>query len=98
MSAAAQQLLDSFDSLAEADKHQVAIEILHRVAGAGNSGICPRTRWSKRQTNSSALLMSKRRAMPRADRGSVWIVDLGMTAKVRPVWYWSVPTDRWTSV
>ena len=31
--------------------------------------------------------------MPRADRGSVWIVDLGMAAKVRPCLALSVPTD-----
>jgi mRNA interferase MazF len=31
--------------------------------------------------------------MPRADRGSVWIVDLGMTAKVSPCLVLSVPTD-----
>jgi mRNA interferase MazF len=31
--------------------------------------------------------------MPRADRGSVWIVDLGMAAKVRPCLVLSVPTD-----
>ena len=31
--------------------------------------------------------------MPQADRGSVWIVDLGMTAKVRPCLVLSVPTD-----
>jgi mRNA interferase MazF len=31
--------------------------------------------------------------MPRADRGSVWIVDLGMVAKVRPCLVLSVPTD-----
>jgi mRNA interferase MazF len=31
--------------------------------------------------------------MPRADRGSVWIVDLGLTAKVRPCLVLSVPTD-----
>jgi mRNA interferase MazF len=30
--------------------------------------------------------------MPRADRGSVWIVDLGMSAKVRPCLVLSVPT------
>ena len=30
--------------------------------------------------------------MPHADRGSVWIVDLGMTAKVRPCLVLSVPT------
>ena len=28
-----------------------------------------------------------------ADRGSVWIVDLGMTAKVRPCLVLSVPTE-----
>lgn len=28
-----------------------------------------------------------------ADRGSVWIVDLGMAAKVRPCLVLSVPTD-----
>jgi len=31
--------------------------------------------------------------MPRADRGSVWIVDLGMVAKVRPCLVLSAPTD-----
>src|ERR1700688_4456154 len=31
--------------------------------------------------------------MPIADRGSVWIVDLGMAAKVRPCLVLSVPTD-----
>src|SRR5438105_10693675 len=30
---------------------------------------------------------------PAADRGSVWIVDLGMAAKVRPCLILSVPTD-----
>jgi hypothetical protein len=31
--------------------------------------------------------------MPRADRGAVWIVDLGMAAKIRPCLVLSVPTD-----
>jgi mRNA interferase MazF len=31
--------------------------------------------------------------MPRADRGSVWIVDFGMAAKVRPALVLSVPSD-----
>jgi mRNA interferase MazF len=31
--------------------------------------------------------------MPGADRGSVWVVDLGMVAKVRPCLVLSVPTD-----
>ncbi len=31
--------------------------------------------------------------MPRADRGSVWIADLGWAAKVRPCLVLSVPTD-----
>ena len=31
--------------------------------------------------------------MPSPDRGSIWIVDLGMTAKVRPCLVLSVPTD-----
>ena len=35
MSAAVRQVLDSFNSLAEADKHQVAIEILREFAGRG---------------------------------------------------------------
>ena len=34
MTATARQLLDSFDALPEADKYQVAVEILRRVAGA----------------------------------------------------------------
>lgn len=31
--------------------------------------------------------------MPQADRGEVWIVDLGLAAKVRPCLVLSVPTD-----
>jgi mRNA interferase MazF len=31
--------------------------------------------------------------VPRADRGSVWIVDLGLAAKVRPCLVLSVSTD-----
>jgi mRNA interferase MazF len=31
--------------------------------------------------------------MPRADRGEVWIVDLGMVGKVRPCLVLSIPTD-----
>ena len=31
--------------------------------------------------------------MPSADRGSVWLVDLGFAAKVRPCLVLSVPTD-----
>jgi mRNA interferase MazF len=31
--------------------------------------------------------------MARIDRGSVWIVDLGLAAKVRPCLVLSVPTD-----
>jgi mRNA interferase MazF len=31
--------------------------------------------------------------MPRADRGEVWIVDLGMIGKVRPCLVLSIPTD-----
>ena len=30
---------------------------------------------------------------PPADRGSVWLVDLGMTAKIRPCLILSVPPD-----
>jgi hypothetical protein len=40
MTAAARQLLDSFDALAEADKHQVAVEILRRF-GSGVEGDLP---------------------------------------------------------
>ncbi len=31
--------------------------------------------------------------MPTANRGSVWIADLGMAAKVRPCLVLSIPTD-----
>ena len=31
--------------------------------------------------------------MPSPDRGDVWIVDLGMVAKVRPCLVLSIPTD-----
>jgi hypothetical protein len=33
MTAPVQQLLDSFDALPDADKHEAAVEILRRVAG-----------------------------------------------------------------
>lgn len=36
MTTAVQQLLNAFDSLPEADKHQVAIEILRRWVPEGN--------------------------------------------------------------
>src|SRR5207253_10356232 len=42
---------------------------------------------------SSGPWRPKRPAMPRADRGSVWIVDLGLVGKVRPCLVLSVPTD-----
>jgi mRNA interferase MazF len=31
--------------------------------------------------------------MPRANRGEVWIADLGMLAKIRPCLVFSIPTD-----
>lgn len=34
MSTAVQRILDAFDSLAEADKHQATVEILRRLADA----------------------------------------------------------------
>src|SRR3954469_24072476 len=37
--------------------------------------------------------MRRRPPVPTADRGSVWVVDLGMAAKVRPCLVSSVPTD-----
>src|SRR5260370_5686921 len=37
--------------------------------------------------------MRKRAAMASPNRGSVWIVDLGMAAKVRPCLVLSIPTD-----
>lgn len=36
MTASVRQLLDSFDALSEADKHQAAVEILRRFGGAGD--------------------------------------------------------------
>jgi hypothetical protein len=39
MSVAAQQLLESFDALPEADKHQVAVEILRRFGYAAEGDL-----------------------------------------------------------
>jgi hypothetical protein len=39
MTAAVQQLLDSFDALPEADKHEAAVAILRRFAGAVESDL-----------------------------------------------------------
>src|SRR5262245_6492403 len=55
--------------------------------------ICPRPPWSRRPTSCSAPWTPKRPAMPRADRGSVRTVDLGLVGKVRPCLVLSVPTD-----
>ena len=43
MTATVQQLLDSFDALSDADKHQATVEILRRFAGAVE-GDLPETR------------------------------------------------------
>jgi hypothetical protein len=39
MTAPVEQLLDSFDALAEADKHQAAVEIIRRFAARGNGSL-----------------------------------------------------------
>jgi hypothetical protein len=39
MTATAQQMLDSFDALPDADKHQVAVEILRRCAAAAEGDL-----------------------------------------------------------
>lgn len=39
MTTAAHQILDSFDALPEADKHQVAAEILRRVSASGEGDL-----------------------------------------------------------
>jgi hypothetical protein len=39
MSTAAQQVLESFDALPDADKHQVAVEILRRIAGTAEGDV-----------------------------------------------------------
>ncbi|MBV9126381.1 MAG: hypothetical protein JO112_23785 [Planctomycetes bacterium] len=39
MTATVRQLLDSFDTLSDADKHQVAIEILRRFGGAAKGDL-----------------------------------------------------------
>ena len=39
MTATVQQLLDSFDALAEVDKHQVAVEILRRLGSTGRGDL-----------------------------------------------------------
>src|SRR5436190_6084559 len=44
-------------------------------------------------TDCSTRWMRQKLAMPTPDRGSVWIVDLGLAAKVRPCLVLSVPTD-----
>src|SRR5271165_3508490 len=56
-------------------------------------GMCRSRRWSKPLRSCSALWTPKRLEMPNADRGSVWMVDLGLAAKVRPCLILSVPTD-----
>ena len=92
MNLAIQQLLASFDALPEADKHQAAVEILRRVS-ASLEGDIPEAALAEAADELFRASMLKRLAMPSADRGSVWIVDLGMAAKVRPCLVLSVPID-----
>src|SRR5439155_26909480 len=56
-------------------------------------GMCRSPRSSRRPTNCFAPWTPKRPPMPSANRGSVWTVDLGLAAKVRPCLVLSVPTD-----
>jgi hypothetical protein len=39
MTATVRQLLDSFDALSDADKHQAAVEILRRLRGAAEGDL-----------------------------------------------------------
>ena len=43
MTIAAQQLLNSFDSLPDADKHEIVVEILRRVAVSGTDDLSDET-------------------------------------------------------
>src|SRR5206468_4062962 len=54
---------------------------------------CRNVLWLKRPRSYFKSSMRKTPAMPRADRGSVWLVDLGIVAKIRPCLVLSVPTD-----
>ena len=49
MAVLAQQLLDSFDALPDAEKHRVAVEILRRIQGYAD-------RFGKRWTPAPALV------------------------------------------
>ena len=40
MTRAAQQFLNSFDSLPQADKHEIAVEILRRVGASKSDDLC----------------------------------------------------------
>src|SRR5690349_15184930 len=54
---------------------------------------CPTRRWLVRPKNCFSPWTLKKAGMPGPDRGSVWIVDLGTVAKVRPCLVLSVPID-----
>src|SRR5262249_51239715 len=55
--------------------------------------ICLRRPCTSWRTNCAAATMPRRTLMPTPDRGEVWLVDLGIAAKVRPCLVLSVPPD-----
>src|SRR5262245_59539341 len=54
---------------------------------------CPRQAWTSWRLTCSAATTPRRPVVPTADRGEVWLTDLGIAAKVRPCLVLSVPPD-----
>jgi hypothetical protein len=84
MSSHAAEVLKEFEALSPADKQSVAVEILRRTRDLPfDSGPIADEEIGEAGRSLFAFLISKRRMPPR--RGEIWLFDLGMAAKTRPV-------------
>ncbi len=91
MTQAAKKLLEQFEALPEGDRAEIVAELARRVA------LAPHDLPSDDDLLASAdrlfTDLDRRESQPMASprRGEVWLVDLGITAKVRPALVISAP-------
>ena len=83
MSEQVKHLISAFDRLTESDQRVFAAAVLRRTRDLSWPPLDDET--IDRIADESSLNMTfARRPMSRADRGEVWIIDLGYVAKTRP--------------
>jgi len=94
MTQAAKRLLEQFDALPDPDRAELVAELLRRTAFAphdlpeDDDLVAAADRLFRRARSPRAIVMKS------PQRGEVWLVDLGMAAKVRPAVVISVPADE----